>query len=206
MNINLTLNNNFLTKLFEKASKLANHKHAVTILAIISVAESSFFPIPIPPDFFLIAMSIANPNKAIKYAFVCIICTLLGSILGYSLGFLAYDLFVKKMLIYFNYMDLFLKYQNYYQEYNILALLIGGFAPIPYKIITLATGVLQTNIFLFLAITLISKGIKFTLLALVSRYLKNLNKPIIIKLIKYSFWIFIIILISVIIGFVIYYI
>ena len=135
----------------------ASHPKAVWFLSFISFIESSFFPIP--PDIILIPMIIANKLKAWWYAFICTISSVLGGFLGYLIGAFFYSSIGIFIINSYGLENQFDSFQNWYNQYGIFIVLAGGFTPFPYKFITIASGVFNLNLFLFIFAAIISRGL-----------------------------------------------
>ncbi|MBD1147815.1 DedA family protein [Pelagibacterales bacterium SAG-MED31] len=141
----------------------AKHKYSSWILSIVAFAESSFFPIP--PDILLIPMIIAKRVKAWTYAFICTFSSVLGGVIGYGIGYFFYNSIGVLIIDTYNLSNSFDTFGNYYNEYGILIVLGAGFTPFPFKFITIASGVFNLNIILFIITAIIARGLRFYLLA-----------------------------------------
>ena len=153
----------FLRSLYNWTLAKAEHKYASWILAVISFAESSFFPIP--PDILLIPMIIAKRVKAWTYAFISTFSSVLGGILGYAIGYFFYNSIGSLIVNAYHLSNSFNIFESYYNEYGMLIVLGAGFTPFPFKFITIASGVFNLNIFLFIVTAIIARGLRFYLLA-----------------------------------------
>ena len=155
---------NFLKNIYNWILKKAEHKNAKWYLSFISFAESSFFPIP--PDILLIPMALASKAKALFYAYICTLFSVLGGILGYTMGYFFYNslgIYIVELYYLENSFNIF---ENYYKEFGILIVLGAGITPFPYKFITIASGVFGLNIFLFTIVSVIGRGLRFYLIAI----------------------------------------
>ena len=157
----------------------ANHPKAGWFLSVISFAESSFFPIP--PDIILIPMILAKRAKAWLYALICTASSVAGGILGYVIGFFFYNSVGAFIVNYYSLQNQFSKLSLYYEDYGILIVFLGGFTPFPFKIITIASGFFGLNIFLFVLIAFLARGLRFFLVATLLRIFGNLIKKTIDK-------------------------
>lgn len=149
--------------LYKKCLELAAHKSSKYYLAIVSFIESSFFPIP--PDVMIIPMVISKKNDFIKIFFIATIFSVLGGILGYFLGAFFFDIGMQ-ILSFYDYEDKLADLKNnlIYNEgfYAWLGILfLAGFTPLPYKVFTIASGLIGFNILIFILISLISRGLRF---------------------------------------------
>lgn len=138
-------------------------KHALPALAILSFAESSFFPIP--PDVLLIAMAVAVPMKAFRYAAVCSVASVLGGMFGYLLGWQFMDLVGIRIVEFYHLQAQWDKIGWWYDEYNAWAVGAAGFTPLPYKVFTLAAGAFQINFSVFVLASLVSRSARFFIVA-----------------------------------------
>ena len=152
-----------LRSLYNWTLKKAEHKNSSWILSIVSFAESSFFPIP--PDILLIPMIIAKKTKVWVYAFICTFSSVLGGVTGYAIGYFFYSSIGVLIINVYDLSDSFNAFEGYYNKYGILIVLGAGFTPFPFKFITIASGVFNLNIFLFIITAIIARGLRFYLLA-----------------------------------------
>ena len=149
--------------LYKKCLNLASHKSSKYYLAIISFVESSFFPIP--PDVMVIPMVISKKNDFIKIFLIATIFSVLGGILGYLIGALFIDIGMQIMSLYdyenklINLKNNLLNSDGFYAWLGILFL--AGFTPLPYKVFTIASGLIGFNILIFILISMISRGLRF---------------------------------------------
>ncbi len=154
---------NFLKRTYNWTLKKAQHKNAKWYLSLISFAESSFFPIP--PDILLIPMALASRARALFYAFICTLFSVLGGILGYAIGYFFFNSVGIYIVELYHLENSFNIFEDYYKEFGILIVLGAGITPFPYKFITIASGVFGLNIFLFIIISIIGRGLRFYLIA-----------------------------------------
>tara|TARA_Y100001936_G_C15797120_1_gene519537 strand:- start:118 stop:702 length:585 start_codon:yes stop_codon:yes gene_type:complete len=143
----------------EKSSK----KGAAWFLSIISFAESSFFPIP--PDIILIPMVLAKKTKAFFYALICTLSSVLGGVFGYLIGLILYNSIGVLLINFYNLGEHVYLFKNYYNSYGAWIVLIAGFTPLPFKVITIASGLFQLNFLIFLICSLFSRGARFYLVS-----------------------------------------
>ena len=148
--------------LYEKTMNWARHPKAPWFLGGLSFAESSFFPIP--PDVMLAPMSLAKPNKAWYYAFLTTVTSVLGGILGYFIGVFAFDL-IEPLLHNYGYYDRYELAKNWFETWGFWAIFLAGFSPIPYKVFTIASGVVGMAFLPFVIASFIGRGLRFFLVA-----------------------------------------
>jgi membrane protein YqaA with SNARE-associated domain len=152
-----------LRPLYDKVIALSASRHALPSLAAISFAESSFFPVP--PDVLLVPMALARPDKARLYALVCTIASVLGGLVGYAIGALLYDTLGKWLISLYGYGDGIEAFRHAYAEWGSWIILIKGLTPIPYKIVTIASGFAGYDLLAFTVLSLITRGARFFLTA-----------------------------------------
>ncbi len=190
--------------LYKKCLDLAGHRSSKYYLAIVSFIESSFFPIP--PDVMIIPMVISKKKDYVKIFFIATIFSVLGGILGYLIGTFFFDLGMYIMNFY-GYEDKLINLKNslisnegFYAWLGILFL--AGFSPLPYKVFTIASGLIGFNILIFVLISLISRGLRFFIVSYLSFKFGNLFTQFMDK--HGSKWFTIIGTLIVIIGIIIY--
>jgi len=156
--------------LYKKCLDLAGHKSSKYYLAIVSFIESSFFPIP--PDVMVIPMVISKKDDFKKIFFIATIFSVLGGIFGYLIGVFFFDIGMQIMSIY-GYEDKVNNLKNnlilgngFYAWLGILFL--AGFTPLPYKVFTIVSGLISFNLFIFILISLISRGLRFFIISYLS--------------------------------------
>ena len=166
-----------LKKIYDKTLKLAAHKNSNFYLSFISFIESSFFPIP--PDVMIIPMSLAKKEEYLKIFFIATLFSSLGGLFGYFIGSLFTDKAIMLMGFY-GYEEQVLQLKNQLNSKNgayslwLGTLFLAGFTPLPFKIFTITSGIINFNIFTFFIICLISRGLRFFIVAYFS---VKLGKP-----------------------------
>ena len=157
-------------ELFQKTLKLAAHKSSKFFLALISFVESSFFPIP--PDILIVPMVIAKKNDYIKIFIIATLFSALGGLFGYFIGSFFLELALKVVEFYGyeeNVFNLQLKLSEKGGLFIWLGILfIAGFTPLPFKVFTITSGIINFNIFIFFFICLIARGLRFFIVAFLS--------------------------------------
>ncbi|HYC75006.1 YqaA family protein [Brevundimonas sp.] len=153
-------------KLYDWVFSLARHRHATPALAVISFAESSIFPVP--PDVMLAPMILARPDKAYFYAFVCTVASVLGGILGYAIGYYLTDVGLWLMNL-LGHSDGLAEFQHWFDRWGLAVILIKGLTPVPYKLVTIASGLAAFSFPVFVAASVVTRGARFFLEAWVLR-------------------------------------
>lgn len=190
--------------LYKKCLDLAAHKSSKYYLAIVSFVESSFFPIP--PDVMVIPMVISKKNDFIKIFLITTIFSVLGGMLGYLIGAFFFE-FGAHIMSFYGYEDKLSKIKEnlvnsdgFYAWLGVLFL--AGFTPLPYKVFTIASGLIEFNFLIFVLISLISRGLRFFIVSYLSYKFGDLFNEYMDK--HGSKWFTIIGILIVIIGLIIY--
>ena len=162
--------------LYKKCLHLAAHKSSKYYLAAVSFIESSFFPIP--PDVMVVPMVISKKDDFFKIFLITTIFSVLGGILGYLIGAFFFDIGMQ-VVTFYGYEDKLISLKNnlinsegFYAWLSILFL--AGFTPLPYKVFTIASGLIGFNILVFIVISLISRGLRFFIVSYLSYKFGNL--------------------------------
>jgi len=159
-----------LKDLYKKSLKLAAHKSSKFFLAIISFAESSFFPIP--PDIMIVPMIIAKKNDYLKIFLIATIFSAAGGLLGYFIGSVFLDLAIN-VIEFYGYEEKVVNLKDNLSSGNNLILFLGtlflaGFTPLPFKVFTITSGIIGFNIFIFFIVCLVSRGLRFFVVSYLS--------------------------------------
>ncbi len=152
-----------LRRLYDRVIALSAGRHAPWWLAVISFAEASFFPIP--PDVLLIPMVLARRERAWFLALVCTIASVAGGALGYFIGYALFEVLATPLLQAYHYEAAFARFKDSYAEYGLWVILLKGVTPIPYKIVTIASGAASFNFWVFMAASIVTRGARFFLVA-----------------------------------------
>jgi membrane protein YqaA with SNARE-associated domain len=190
--------------LYKKCLDLAAHKSSKYYLAAVSFIESSFFPIP--PDVMMIPMVISKKDDFFKIFLITTVFSVLGGLLGYFIGAFFFDIGMQVMTFYgyedklINLKNNLIKSQGFYTWLSILFL--AGFTPLPYKVFTIASGLIGFNILIFVLISFISRGLRFFIVSYLSYKFGDLFSQYMEK--HGSKWFTIIGILIVIVGIIIY--
>lgn len=155
-------------KLYEWVMGLARSRHAPASLAAISFAESSFFPIP--PDVMLGPMVLANRDKAFIFAGICTIASVMGGLFGYAIGHFLEPVGVRILEI-FGHPEGKAEFDALFERFGVAFVMVAGFTPIPYKLITIASGMAHFDLLTFVWASAVSRGARFFAVAAVLKYL-----------------------------------
>lgn len=184
-------------KLYLWTLGLAESRHATWALGVIAFAESSFFPIP--PDTILVPMSLARPKRAWFYAFICSIASAAGGVLGYFIGALLFETVGKWLIGIYGYGGRVDEIRELYAQWGWAVIVFKGLTPIPYKIVTITSGLLEYNLPAFIVLSLLTRGARFFILAVL---LDRFGEPIKALLDKYFGWFLAFLAFSIVAGFV----
>jgi membrane protein YqaA with SNARE-associated domain len=156
-----------LMRAYRNVLALAASPHAAWWLAAVAFAESSFFPVP--PDALLVPMVLARPQRAWRLAALCTAASVAGGALGYLIGYALLDQLARPLLHAYHYDAAFTRFQEMYARWGLWVILIKGLTPIPYKIVTIASGAARFDFLLFMAASLLTRGVRFFLVAALLR-------------------------------------
>tara|TARA_B110000467_G_C18226863_1_gene426343 strand:- start:297 stop:905 length:609 start_codon:yes stop_codon:yes gene_type:complete len=161
-----------INTLIEKAQSNAVKPLADKVLGFISMIESIVFPIPVDP--FLAGLTLAAPQKAMRFALICTVGSVLGGVIGWLLGYLVGPSIETLILnIPWFTQEKFDSVKEAYNENGMLIIFIGAFTPLPYKIITLTSGMAEVNLIAFILISAIGRGIRFFIVAYLIKFFGN---------------------------------
>jgi membrane protein YqaA with SNARE-associated domain len=156
-----------LRKIYDWVMGLAGSRHAPAALCAVSFAESSFFPVP--PDVMLAPMVLAKPEKAYFYAFLCTVSSVIGGCLGYAIGYYLEPV-GHALLALMGHADGQAAFQAWFDQWGLWVILIKGLTPIPYKLVTIASGLAQFSFVTFIWASVLTRGARFFLTATLLKY------------------------------------
>lgn len=148
-----------LKRMYDWCIDAAHKPYALWIMGLVSFAESSFFPVP--PDIMLIPMSLARPQRAWLYAAVCTVTSVLGGVVGYAIGALLYDSVGQWLIHFYGLGGKMEAFRESYATYGALIIIGKGVTPIPYKLITIASGFAGYDVWLFVLCSIVARGVRF---------------------------------------------
>jgi membrane protein YqaA with SNARE-associated domain len=152
-----------LRRLYDRMIEIAAGPDAIWALLAIAFAESSFFPIP--PDVLLIPMMLARPQAAWRLAAYCTLASVAGGMLGYAIGYYGFDLIGRPILEFYHAMGSYDALKAGFDRWGVWIIIIKGMTPIPYKLVTIASGVAHFDLAAFVGASIISRSLRFFLLA-----------------------------------------
>ena len=139
--------------------RVSDTKYAIWVIGAVSFLESSIFPVP--SDVMLVPMILANRKRAWFLAAWCTLTSVLGGCVSYAIGYYLFEGFGRDLLDFYGYLDEFDAFRQNYAEWGAWIVGIGGVTPVPYKVITIASGMTGLNIGVFIGVSILSRGIRF---------------------------------------------
>ena len=185
----------FLRFLYNWTLELANNPRAIWLLGFVSFIEAIFFPIP--PDILLIPMILANIQKAWFYAFVATITSVMGGLVGYAVGFLAYSEIAEPLLISLGKQSAMILFSNSINENGFFIVLTAGISPIPFKVVSIMSGFTQMPLLVFLVSAMLGRATRFFVVATLLKYYGETIKSFIET---YLGWLFLVFMVLIFVG------
>jgi membrane protein YqaA with SNARE-associated domain len=156
-----------LRRLYDWVMRAAESPQSLRWLAVVSFTESSFFPIP--PDAMIVPMVLARPNQAWLIASVCSVASVIGGFFGYAIGYYLFAAVGQPIVDFYGYQAAFDNFRAEFQHWGVWVILIKGLTPIPYKIVTIASGVAHFDLLVFGIASLATRAARFFLVAALLR-------------------------------------
>ena len=156
-----------LRRLYDRVLLLSASPRAPLWLALVSFAESSFFPVP--PDALLVPMALARPDRAWRLAAICTAASVIGGMLGYFIGYALLDQVALPLIRFYHMQDRMDAFVQGFNKWGLLIILVKGLTPIPYKIVTITSGLAGFSFPKFVAASVVTRGARFFLLAALLR-------------------------------------
>lgn len=193
--ISLIIKMRFLHLLYDWTMQLANNPRAIWLLGFVSFIEAIFFPIP--PDVLLIPMILANIKRAWLYAFVTTITSVIGGLVGYAIGYLAYEQIAEPLLLSLGKQAAMSLFSSSINENGFLIVLTAGISPIPFKVVSVMSGFTQMPVFVFLLSALLGRATRFFVVATLLKYYGEAIKSFIET---YLGWLFLVFIAFIVLG------
>src|SRR5262245_18611579 len=152
-----------IRRLYDWMMRMAQHPQALRVLAAVSFAESSFFPIP--PDAMIVPMVLATPARAWAIAGVCTLASVIGGFFGYAIGYFVFEAVGEAIVRFYGLQAALTEFQDQFARWGLWIILIKGLTPIPYKLVTFASGVAKFDLAVFGLASLVTRGVRFFLVA-----------------------------------------
>jgi membrane protein YqaA with SNARE-associated domain len=152
-----------LRPLYDRTIALAAGRNALPVLIVVAFAESSFFPIP--PDVLLIPMMLAQPRAVWRLAAYCTLASVVGGLLGYAIGYYGFDLIGRPILEFYHAMGSYDALKAGFDRWGVWIIIVKGMTPIPYKLVTIASGVAHFDLITFIGASIVSRSLRFFVLA-----------------------------------------
>jgi len=172
--------------LYHYLLRLSAHPRAAWMLGAVSFLESSVFPIP--PDAFLLPMGLSRPQRAYRYALVTTVTSVLGGLFGYALGYFFYETIGILVVKAYHLESAMQIYQEGFLKWGIWVILVKGLTPIPYKLVTIASGIAQFDLVSFILASVITRGARFFLIAFLLRQFGDQAKKFIEERLTLVLW------------------
>ena len=150
-----------LRALYDWIIRLASHRRAEWVLAVVSFVESSVFPIP--PDAMLVPLTLARPERAWRYALIATVTSVAGGVAGYYIGYYLFETLGQWILDFYGLSEQFVEFSIQFNRHGLAIVFFGGITPFPYKVITIASGVTQMSLPVFIAASIAARGLRFVL-------------------------------------------
>ena len=176
---------NFFGNLYELVMSWAEHRRATFYLSLLSFSESSFFPVP--PDVMLAPMALRQPHRALYFALLTTLFSVLGGIAGYFIGFFALD-FAEQLLQDKGYWSIYQQARAWFDQWGVWVVLMAGFSPIPYKLFTITAGAMGQPLIAFILASVLGRGSRFFLLALLLKFFGRKIEQHVLRYIEYLGW------------------
>ncbi|HVC56861.1 MAG TPA: YqaA family protein [Stellaceae bacterium] len=157
-----------LQRLYARALEIAAGPNAIPALVAVAFAESSFFPLP--PDLLLIPMILARPRQAFRLAALATIASVLGGLVGYAIGYFLFDAIGRPVLEFYNAMASYEALKAGFARWGVWIIIIKGMTPIPYKLVTIASGVAHFPLVSFIGASIVSRSLRFLMIAALLRW------------------------------------
>jgi len=180
-------------QIYHRVMNYSRHRHAPYYLSTLSFVESFILPFP-PPDVMLAPMSLSRPSLAMRFATLTLVFSVLGGLVGYLIGAFLFDQ-VEPFIIEWGYQARFETVTIWFEQWGFWAVLVAGFSPVPYKIFTIAAGVLNLAIIPFVLASIIGRGARFFLLAWCLARFGPAIEPRLVRYIEYIGWAIVVILV-----------
>ena len=194
-----------IKKLYDKCVEWASHKYAKPLLAFVAFIESSFFPIP--PDVMIVPMTVARKNDYLKIFLIATVFSILGALFGYFIGYVFFNEVGIKIFELYGYEDPNFLKERFSTKGGFLSwlgiLFTAGFTPLPFKLLTISSGFIHFNIFFFIFICIVTRGLRFFLVAFLTYKYGEKFGPFLEK--KGAKWSFILSFVILIIALIIYF-
>jgi membrane protein YqaA with SNARE-associated domain len=159
--------------LYDWTLRLAGHRHADRYMAAVSFCESSFFPIP--PDVMLVPMILARRDQAYWIATICTVASVLGGMFGYAIGYFLYESVGQWLIQLYGMASKMDQFRQWYADWGAAIILIKGLTPIPFKLVTIASGLAEFNFLIFVITATITRAARFFIIAFL---LKRFGAPV----------------------------
>ena len=184
------------TALYDKTVKWAAHRHAQHYLFVVSFCESFVFPIPV--DVMIAPMAIARPNMAMRIALIATVASVLGGLFGYFIGIALYEV-IEPWLG--QHQKVYEEAQTLLMEHSFWIIFVAGFSPIPYKVFTIAAGVVALSLPVFFVASVLSRGLRFFLVSLIMARLGPIVEDRLRHWMEWIGWLLVLVVVALVLWF-----
>lgn len=157
--VELNRRKHIIRRLYDWVLHWAETPYGIWALFLLAFAESSFFPIP--PDVLLIALAISIPTRALKYAIICTVGSLVGGVVGYGIGLYGYETIGRPIVEFYNGQEIMQGIKERYDQYGFFGVLAAAVTPLPYKIFTISSGMFKFDFSQFMLASIIGRSLRF---------------------------------------------
>lgn len=175
-----------LARVYDRLFSAARHRHAVWLLAAVAFAESAFFPLP--PDLLLAPMVFSHRSRVWFYAALTTVSSVIGGLLGYLIGAALFDVIAQPIIDFYGYEHAFAQFSHLYHEYGAWVVFIAGVTPLPYKVVTIASGVTGLDLPIFILASIIGRALRFFAMAAIAYRFAPAVSQVIRAYINWVFW------------------
>lgn len=158
----------WLSLIYARIERSAQKRHAKLWLALVAFSESFIFPIP--PDVILIPMVLVKRSQALIYATICTCSSVIGGLVGYFIGYYLFDSIGRKIISFYHLQNNLSTTYNVVGQYGIAIIFLGALTPIPYKLISIGSGIIQIDLLIFIVASLVGRGSRFFLISWLLQY------------------------------------
>ncbi|MDD3182609.1 MAG: DedA family protein [Alphaproteobacteria bacterium] len=185
-----------IRSMYDWTLRQAEGPYAAFVLFAVAFAESSFFPIP--PDVLLLPMALARRDRAWRYASICTVGSILGGLLGYAIGAWLYESLGQWIINTYHMQDAFQRFHDEFNKWGVYVILAKGLTPIPFKLVTIASGVAALPLIPFVLACTVTRAARFFLVA---GLVRKFGEPIRTFVEKYLNWVALGVLVAIVFGF-----
>ena len=174
-----------LRRFYDKIMSKAHQPQSLWFMYFVAFTESFIFPIP--PDLFIIPITLARPKDAYRIALFNTFFSVIGGLIGYGIGYWSVD-FAQRLIDYYGFQQAYHAFTTNFERWGFWIIVLKGLTPIPFKLVTIASGLCQLNLGLFIAASVIARGSRFFLLGFLLKRFGPAAKNLIDQYLPWIFW------------------